>query len=172
MSDLVYKMYKDIQKLINRSLACEKGCEHSAEPLFKEWEKAIEQLEQANPDYKVRYQSECGIRTEIENMAFMELKSQLVEVMLDFTEKYAPPGSPLYPKSSYLMVDALTSCLSDAQELVTRYHPFTARQIDHICYQIGEWYIHMKSLLEGTQHNLGSQKEVLKNLICGEEPGR
>ena len=41
MSDLVYQMYKDIKKLIKRSLECDKGCEHTEEPLFKEWEKPL-----------------------------------------------------------------------------------------------------------------------------------
>jgi|FreactTroBogLake_1042271.scaffolds.fasta_scaffold47688_1 hypothetical protein len=47
-------------------------------------------------------------------------------------------------------------------------HPaFTEKQIDHICYQIGEWYLMMKPLLEG-RHNLGYMKEKLKTMICGE----
>lgn len=44
---------------------------------------------------------------------------------------------------------------------------FTYLQIDHICYQIGVWYMMMKPLLE-VQHNLGHMKEKLKNMICGE----
>lgn len=44
---------------------------------------------------------------------------------------------------------------------------FTQEQIDHICYQIGDWYLMMKPLLEG-QHNLGYMKEKLKTMICGE----
>ncbi len=42
---------------------------------------------------------------------------------------------------------------------------FTAEQVDWICYQIGEWYLDMKPLLEG-QHNLGYMKERLKMMIC------
>lgn len=42
----------------------------------------------------------------------------------------------------------------------------TERQVDHICYQIGDWYLMMKPLLEG-QHNLGYMKEKLKEMICG-----
>ena len=45
---------------------------------------------------------------------------------------------------------------------------FTTQQIDHICYQIGEWYLKMKPLLE-VQHNLGFMKEELKTMICGDE---
>lgn len=44
---------------------------------------------------------------------------------------------------------------------------FTQEQIDHICYQIGDWYLMMKPLLEG-KHNLGHMKERLKIMICGE----
>lgn len=44
---------------------------------------------------------------------------------------------------------------------------FTYLQIDHICYQIGDWYLMMKPLLEGA-HNLGYMKEKLKTMICGE----
>lgn len=44
---------------------------------------------------------------------------------------------------------------------------FTQEQIDHICYQIGDWYLMMKPLLKG-QHNLGYMKEKLKIMICGE----
>jgi hypothetical protein len=44
---------------------------------------------------------------------------------------------------------------------------FTPEQIDHICYQIGEWYLGVKELLEG-QHNLGYMKEKLKTMICGD----
>jgi hypothetical protein len=42
---------------------------------------------------------------------------------------------------------------------------FTPEQVDWICYQIGEWYLSMKPLLEG-QHNLGHMKERLKMMIC------
>lgn len=48
------------------------------------------------------------------------------------------------------------------------YKSFTREQIDHICYQIGDWYLMMKPLLEG-QHNLGRMKEELKVMICGDE---
>lgn len=43
----------------------------------------------------------------------------------------------------------------------------TTEQVDHICYQIGNWYLMMKPLLE-VQHNLGYMKEKLKTMICGE----
>lgn len=46
---------------------------------------------------------------------------------------------------------------------------FTQEQIDWICYQIGDWYLMMKPLLEG-QHNLGHMKERLKMMICPESP--
>lgn len=45
---------------------------------------------------------------------------------------------------------------------------FTNAQIDWICYQIGDWYLQMKPLLE-VQHNLGHMKEKLKLMICGDQ---
>jgi hypothetical protein len=59
--------------------------------------------------------------------------------------------------------------LDERLRLELRKHPmrFTYLQIDHICYQIGDWYLMMKPLLEG-QHNLGYMKEQLKTMICGE----
>lgn len=103
-----------------------------------------------------------------EEMAFLELKTKIIKLMFDFTGKYAGAGENcLYPNIGNILVDVLTACLSDAQYQV-EYHPtFTSKQIDHICYQIGEWYLAMKPLLEG-QHNLGFMKEKLKIMICGE----
>ena len=46
---------------------------------------------------------------------------------------------------------------------------FTQEQKDFICHKIGEWYLSMKPLLEGT-HNLGHMKERLKTMICDTEP--
>jgi hypothetical protein len=50
---------------------------------------------------------------------------------------------------------------------------FTTQQIDHICYQIGEWYIQWqeKMWVDGkpNQHWLGFAKEELKTMICGDE---
>jgi hypothetical protein len=45
---------------------------------------------------------------------------------------------------------------------------FTSVQINFICEKIGDWYLMMKPLLEGT-HNLGYMKEKLKIMICGDE---
>lgn len=50
---------------------------------------------------------------------------------------------------------------------------FTTDQIDHICYQIGEWYIQWQSKMwvdgKPNQHWLGHAKEQLKEMICGSE---
>lgn len=50
---------------------------------------------------------------------------------------------------------------------------FTNEQIDHICYQIGEWYLdwERKMWVDGkpNQHWLGVAKEQLKEMICGNE---
>lgn len=48
---------------------------------------------------------------------------------------------------------------------------FTTEQIDHICYQIGEWYLRWKDNMatgEGRCHRLGFAKEQLKTMICGD----
>lgn len=104
-----------------------------------------------------------------EMLAHMELKGKIVQLMFDFIDQYSGRDNPnhLYPRTGYILVDVLTSCLSEAQYQVKDYQPFTPKQIDHICYQIGDWYLMMKPLLEG-QHNLGYMKEKLKTMICGE----
>lgn len=103
----------------------------------------------------------------LEIKAFMELREKIIKLMNEFIDEHGKQDSPLYPKVGYLLVDSLTSCLQDAHYQVVRYQPFTTKQIDHICYQIGEWYLMMKPLLEG-QHNLGYMKEKLKTMICEE----
>jgi hypothetical protein len=101
--------------------------------------------------------------------AFLELKSAIVKLMFDFTEKYSAKGENcIYPYAGEILVDVLVTCLSEAQYQVVGTPPFCSKQIDHICYQIGEWYLDMKPLLEGT-HNLGYMKEKLKLMICGDE---
>lgn len=80
-------------------------------------------------------------------------------------------------------IDQMTKSWQDIVHIVDESHPhlkeqymrnqeiqksFTREQIDFICYQIGEWYLDMKPLLEG-QHNLGHMKEKLKTMICGDE---
>jgi len=107
-------------------------------------------------------------QTNKEEIAFLELKTQIVKLMFDFTDKYAPTGeNSLYPNVGNIMVDALTECLSEAQYQTEGVPQFTSKQIDHICSQIGDWYLIMKPLLEG-RHNLGFMKERLKIMICGE----
>lgn len=104
----------------------------------------------------------------LKEIAFNELKTEIVKLTFDFTNKYASKSENcLYPEVEYILVDVLTACLSDAQYQVKNYQPFTSKQTDHICYQIGDWYLMMKPLLEG-QHNLGYMKEKLKLMICGE----
>lgn len=49
----------------------------------------------------------------------------------------------------------------------------TVQQIDHICYQIGEWYIQWerKMRVDGkpNQNWLGFAKEEIKQMICGDD---
>lgn len=103
-----------------------------------------------------------------EELAFDELKTEIVKLMFQFSNKYSQKGENcIYPKAGNILVDVLLACLSEAQYQIEGIPPFTSKQIDHICYQIGDWYLMMKPLLEG-QHNLGYMKEKLKIMICGE----
>lgn len=102
-----------------------------------------------------------------EEIAFNELKTEIVKLMFSFSDKYASKGENcLYPKVGYILVDVLRTCLGEAEYTIQGCPPFTSKQKDHICYQIGHWYLMMKPLLEGT-HNLGYMKEKLKLMICG-----
>jgi hypothetical protein len=102
-------------------------------------------------------------------LANIELKSQFVKLMFDFTDKYSQKGENcIYPYVGNVLVNVLVECLSDAEYQIEGFARLTPKQTDHICYQIGEWYLSMKPLLEG-QHNLGHMKERLKMMICGNE---
>jgi len=108
---------------------------------------------------------------ELENTlkeAHKELKTAIVKLLFDFTDKYCAPESKTYPYASYVIIQTLCEALSEAEYQVKGCAGFTRKQIDHICYQIGDWYLMMKPLLEG-QHNLGYMKEKLKIMICGDE---
>jgi hypothetical protein len=101
--------------------------------------------------------------------AFNELKSDIVKLLWDFADKYGVEGDNyIYPDVFQVINKSLVSCLEDVQYQTQECAPFTSKQIDHICYQIGDWYLMMKPLLEG-QHNLGYMKEKLKNMICGDQ---
>lgn len=49
---------------------------------------------------------------------------------------------------------------------------FTPEQVDFICYEIGEWYCEWKEKMwvkdKPNQHWLGTAKEQLKAMICGD----
>lgn len=107
-----------------------------------------------------------GMQKDKEKLAFDELKAKMVKLMFDFTDKYLKEDF-FYLNIGNVLIDVLVSCLSDVQYQIQNAPPFTSKQIDHICYQIGEWYLMMKPLLEG-QHNLGYMKEKLKIMICGD----
>ena len=103
-----------------------------------------------------------------EEIAHLELKIAMVKLMFEFTDKYSQEGENcLYPQVGNILVDVLVQCLSEVQYQIQGTPAFTSKQIDHICYQIGNWYMMMKPLLEG-QHNLGHMKERLKLMICGD----
>ena len=47
---------------------------------------------------------------------------------------------------------------------------FTRDQINHICFQIGDWYLKWRDCITeqpGVPHKLGYAKEQLKTMICG-----
>ena len=103
-----------------------------------------------------------------EEIAYLELKAAVLKLMFEFTDKYSTKGENcLYPEVGNILVKVLVECMSEAQYQIQGIPGFTSKQIDHICYQIGDWYLMMKPLLEG-QHNLGFMKEKLKIMICGE----
>lgn len=53
---------------------------------------------------------------------------------------------------------------------MSRRPEFTPKQIDWICYQIGDWYLDWKHRIvcDGGGHRLGVAKELLKEKICGD----
>jgi len=83
--------------------------------------------------------------------------------------------------------DEMTKEWEDAVEVIEASHPeikahyerqqaikqsFSPEQVDHICYQIGEWYLRYKEKMwikdKPNQHILGVAKEKLKKMICGD----
>ena len=98
-----------------------------------------------------------------------ELKASITQVLWDFSDKYFKDVTKdeMY-QAACIMQSVLCESSSELEYQIARAAPFTTRQIDHICYQIGDWYLMMKPLLEG-QHNLGFMKEKLKNMICGDK---
>jgi hypothetical protein len=73
----------------------------------------------------------------------------------------------LCPNCTGSLVYHKPECKYYREEFSVKAPKFTAEQINWICYQIGDWYLMMKPLLEGT-HNLGHMKERLKTMICPE----
>lgn len=53
--------------------------------------------------------------TKPEILAYMELKSNLVKVLFEFTDIYAGPDSKLYPQCASIMAEALESCLNEVK---------------------------------------------------------
>jgi hypothetical protein len=98
-----------------------------------------------------------------------DLKKAISTALSDFGDHCAlnNPLEDIY-QVACIMQSVLCECVSDMEYQVGRPAPFTRHQTDHICYQIGDWYLMMKPLLE-VQHNLGFMKEKLKTMICGED---
>jgi hypothetical protein len=96
-----------------------------------------------------------------------ELKKVITKALWDFSDKYLNDKQNPH-QAMCIMQSVLCESVSEVEYQVGRAAPFTTKQIDHICYQIGSWYLMMKPLLE-VQHNLGHMKEKLKIMICGDE---
>jgi hypothetical protein len=96
-----------------------------------------------------------------------QLSAKISDLMWEFADNNSEDSKEKLHQAFFIIQAVLTKCSSAVEYQVAKMAPLTDRQIDHICYQIGEWYMMMKPLLEG-QHNLGYMKEKLKTMICGE----
>lgn len=95
-------------------------------------------------------------------------KEELGSIFLDMNHNILKAGknnvAPFYLK----LRDKVESMIDNYCEPNPNKPNFTQDQKDFICYQIGDWYMMMKPLLEG-QHNLGYMKEKLKIMVCDDE---
>ncbi len=101
-----------------------------------------------------------------------ELNLAISNVLWDFADKHSADNRPEGHQAFFIMQSVLSENQSNIEYQVGKMAPFTTKQIDHICYQIGDWYIGWKlriiiDLEQGT-HRLGFAKEELKTMICGE----
>lgn len=105
----------------------------------------------------ILYEVYCGIRKNIINLEACINKNSMEDLII---LKEAKESQEILELATPLLL----SRWNRDQEM---FKSFTPEQIDFICYQIGDWYLMMKPLLEG-RHNLGYMKEKLKTMICGE----
>lgn len=105
---------------------------------------------------------------EAEKLAHDELSEKIVALMWEFTDKYAAPGSNLYPQCGRILVEVLAGCLEAAQSQALYAPQLTERQSAHIAAQIDNWYFYWKDKLwiSPVEHRLGFAKEQLKGLLC------
>ena len=77
------------------------------------------------------------------------------------------------------MVEIIASLEKSCPDIKARYEgrkkiqeSFSPEQIDFICYQIGDWYLDWEKKMwvdeKPNQHWLGTGKEQLKTMICGD----
>lgn len=97
-----------------------------------------------------------------------KLNLEISKVLWDFADKHGADNKREDHQAFFIMQSVLSEYQSNIEYQNGKMAPFTNKQLDHICFQIGDWYLMMKSLLEG-QHNLGFMKEKLKTMICGDE---
>ncbi len=166
MSEHLYALYR-IGKLMARNRS-----ENDNAELTKLLNDANENTEKQHPEFRVRFEADECQEIPSENQFLRTMLKQKIErIMYEFTAIYAAKDGNIQGDSPTILIDVLTECLSEAQREVQHYAPFTSKQTDHICYQIGRWYFMMKPLLQ-VQHNLGHMKEQLKVMICGQGSGR
>jgi len=98
--------------------------------------------------------------------AHYEIKRALNTVLWDFSDQHFANKENV-PQAAFIMQSALCESVSEVEYQTGKMAPFSNKQIDHICYQIGHWYLMMKPLFED-RHNLSFMKENLKAMICGD----
>ncbi len=101
-------------------------------------------------------------------------KCKLVNLCHEFDEKFLVSDSDHYPQAAYIRITVITELLEELFSRLTNQKMFfTHRQIDHICYKIGEWYLIWKDKLlvntKTAEHRLGYAKEMLKMMIVDED---
>lgn len=62
------------------------------------------------------------LKPDLECIAFMDLKSKIVKLMFEFTDKYTGTNNAnnLYPITGDIIVDVLTACLEEARMQVSK----------------------------------------------------
>lgn len=100
-----------------------------------------------------------------------ELNLQISKILWDFADKHCTDNREEGHQAFFIMQAVLSESQSNLEYQIGRMAPFTDRQIDHICFQIGEWYLIWRDCITDPPrqpHKLGYAKEKLKSMICGD----